>query len=549
MRFKQLAERANWKVGAGSGLCDEVAKQLITTRDGDVPIYVSTEDYFIYGVLVPTQLLVEDFVQDILAWNMTVPRGYGWGTSVNAGDIEPFLSEPLSHSGSSILDQGIATLFARRFEPSGNYIEPNQKLTHVLDLHSVDGKGWCRFNRLGEVVPTLLIDGSDGDVCTIDRDSLDFLLVAGELSLVRVVDVIKRDVRFTNGGSRLGEDYADLEHEIFFRTFHIEGETFSARGFDVVRISPARTARVRLVMQGKEPRKYESFTILDWKHRKVTEWDADPAKIGNYFVPSELPFGTSPVFFKPDVLTQYRTDPARFRVLPDQVECIGAWSLRYYVNEDGQVHVYLVDLASIPYEEQLGWKRWNEAPKGTIAQRAYTQDFKGEWETEYDPLLSLLQILQEFPAAPLGCAAIWALGKLPLTRNLDVLGYVVTESQKEFEDQILTLTQIVVEGLNRAGINGLADGLGCRDKQLGSIKQLARVMEALGVPSVPRGAILSPLFELQECRSSSVAHRGSSKVIGDHRTYYRELLRRCDESLRALAELVATSTFKLPVGK
>ncbi len=96
-----------------------------------------------------------------------------------------------------------------------------------------------------------------------------------------------------------------------------------------------------------------------------------------------------------------------------------------------------------------------------------------------------------------GCTPVWALGKLPTTRNLDFLGYVVTESQEEFEDQVLALAQIVVEGLKRGDINSLADALGCRDMQLGSIKQLAKVMESLGVAQDARDTIILPLVDIR----------------------------------------------------
>ncbi|MBX3218998.1 MAG: hypothetical protein KF795_00685 [Labilithrix sp.] len=550
MRFKQLADRTGWTIPANVPLkVESVADLLLACRKEDVPIYISMGDFLVYGVLVPSSLLTGDFAADILGWNMMVPPpGYGYGYGFSSGDIDPFLSEPLDHTGSTILDEGTAPLFMRRPAASGSYIEPNQWLTHVLDLHRAEAKGgWCRLNHLGENVPVLRVD-TDGAVCTIERDALDLFLVAGDLSLVRVVDVTKRSTDFSSVRYVPGKDYADAKAEVFFQTYEAQGTVISVRGFDVVRVTPERAARARLVMQGKEPRDYESFKIVDFKHGVVREWEADPAKVGNYFVPSELPFGTSPVFFKPDVLVQYRTDPARFRVLPDRVECVGAWSLPFYVNEDGQVHVYLVDLAAIPYEEQLGWKRFNEEPKGPIADVAYRQDFKGEWTRNYDPLLSLREIIQSFPAADVdaGNVTVWELGTLPSTRNLDFLGYVVTESQKEFEDQILALTQIVVEGLNRGEINRLADALGCRDKQLGSIKQLAKVMESLMVPEDARGAILVPFIEVQNLRSSSVAHRGSGKLEGDQRVYYRELLRRVDEAMRKLAELVTASTFKLP---
>jgi hypothetical protein len=36
------------------------------------------------------------------------------------------------------------------------------------------------------------------------------------------------------------------------------------------------------------------------------------------------------------------------------------------VNEEGQIHAYIVDLRNLPYEERLHWKAYNEPPKAGI---------------------------------------------------------------------------------------------------------------------------------------------------------------------------------------
>ncbi len=491
-------------------------------------------------------------MSDILGWNMGVPAGYGVAHSYKKDDIQPSLADPLDHTSSSILNRGLPPLYRREFETKGSYVDVDQRLAHALELHHLEAKGgWCRLNHLGETVVVLRVDPSGGFVCTLDREAMDVFLATTDTSFVRVVDVTTTSVGHDGARAVLGPEYRHPKNEVFLRTWMLGGRLFGVRGFDIIRLTPKRRARAHLIMRGQVPREYATFKILDFKHGKTVEWEANPEKVGNYFVASELPFGTSPVFFKPDVLTQYRTDPARFRVLPDRVQCVGTWSIPYYLNDEGQVHVYLVDLARLPYEEQLGWKRWNEEEKGPISGRAYTQDFLGQWTTDHDPLESLGDILTSFPVADSasGCTPVWALGKLPLTRNLDFLGYVVTESQKEFEDQVLALAQIVVEGLRRGDINSLADSLGCRDMQLGSIKQLARVMESLGVAEDARDTIISPLVEIQNRRSSSVAHRGTGTVDGDQRVYFRELLDRSDKSIRKLAELVVAGVFKPPPPK
>ena len=74
-----------------------------------------------------------------------------------------------------------------------------------------------------------------------------------------------------------------------------------------------------------------------------------------------------------------------------------SWYLETYdINEVGQVHTYLIYLSRLPYEEQLYWKSFNEAPTAPISKRAFATDFQGEFYGEYDPLSSLRYALREF---------------------------------------------------------------------------------------------------------------------------------------------------------
>lgn len=547
MKLKKLIDWGN--SNARPPTPEDVAQLLTATRDGDIPLYLSNRPYFLFSVLVPNELLTGNFADDIAEWNTSAPSGFGWGFRWSEADAVPYLSEPLDRTSSEILDQGMAPLFVRYFEGRDSYIEPNQRLTHVLELHREGVEtNWSRVNELGELVPTLRVAETEQlSICTIDRDALNRFLVAADMSLVRLFVV-----NATNNSDLLrardpeNREWSSQPDEIFLRTTYVRSELVLVRGFDVVRVPATERDQVLRALQGHEPREYATFIINDFRNQRTVEWTSEPAKIGNYFVESELPFGTSPAFFKPEVLTQYRIDPNRLHVLPDRVECVGAWSIPYYVNDEGLVHAYLCDLSLLPHPEQLKWKAHNVAPDGGIAKQAWERDFMAQWSSDYDPLLSLRQVLQDFPAkdAKGSPTAIWALGNLPPGRDLNFLGYVVTTARKEFDDQVIALVQIVVEGLNRGEINRLGDKLGCReDKQLGSLKQLSKVFESLNVDPALTKLILDPLIEIQGIRSRSVAHRGSSPISGDQRQVFRDLLTRCDKAMRALAELVRNGVF------
>ena len=317
------------------------------------------------------------------------------------------------------------------------------------------------------------------------------------------------------------------------------------RGFDLVEVDASARERILVRMRGDEPRQYATFLIHDWKNKRVVEWSSSPDEASNYFTGGDLPYGISPAYFKPEVLLHYRANPEQYRVLPDRIECIGAWSLGYYVNDEGQVHAYLCDLAKVPFEEQLRWKASNERPRGGLAKEAFIQDFEGQFVDDYDPLLCLQEILREFPQEDANGSVcdIWTLKATSAECNPEVLGYVVTGGVKEYHDQVLNLAKIVVEGLSAKTINRLSKRTGCRDEPLGTIRQLGRLLDALGVKSSQRDAIVGPLAEVQEQRSKQVAHVGKDEARGDRKEAFRALLEHCESAMSALAGLVRQGTF------
>lgn len=362
---------------------------------------------------------------------------------------------------------------------------------------------------------------------------------------------IQRTARFLDGDIP-GESTEESEHfnaveEIFaHRAVYNSGNNQMSfmRGYQIIR--PQRSSKeMALIVEGREPRNYATYLIFDWKHDCVVEWSCDPDRLGNYFTESELPFTTSPAFFKPEVLAQYQQDPSRYSIDERRVECKNAWSLRYDVNDEGQVFVYIYDFNKVPYEVQLHWKAFNEPPRSGISARAIKADFQGRFDFSMTALQSLKALLKNFPTQDShgNHCQIWQLPKSSETRDLNTLNYVLTASKKEWEDQILTLAQLLVEGLNPKTINKLADALNCRDNSLGSIRQLNKVMEALGVDVYLQNIIIDPLLEIWKLRSSGIAHAGSSAISSDLRMHFYSTVEACERSMRMLAELIRSGTF------
>jgi len=525
---------------------------LLNTTDDEVPIYISESNFFLYSLIVPLKKLNDGYVEDLLKWNLMVSSGYGYGCSFSKDECVPFLSSPIENEGSKTLDDSLPLFFRRYFDgynsKDTSYIEINQLISHVLEIHWVEEKrAWCKLNELGEVIPIASwIQQDDLTLCTLRKEELDFYLFLADACLVRLFDVSRSlDWGLSSGGKEREEKWIKEEQEIY-ATRRIKGDPNNPlasflRGFQIIRCEKPRE-ELMLKLRGKEPREYASFVILDWKHGIEQEWTSNPEQLGNYFVDSDYPFETSPAFFRPDVLSKYRQDPSHYKIHERDIECKGGWSLRYDINEEGQIHVFIYKLSHLPFKEQLYWKSFNESPKAGISQRSFKTDFEGQWDTSYDPLRSLKMTLNQFPqhddkGNP---CPIWKMPNISETRDLTFLGYVVTESRKEWEDQILALSQVTVEGLNTSCINKLAEAQGCRDGKLGSIKQLGRILESASLSPDDIKIIIYPLNEVWHLRSAIVAHSGGNPPKGDLRKHFRELLTNCDSAMLKLTELVKT---------
>ncbi len=527
---------------------------LRNSSHGDTAIYVSVPGFFVYSLIVPLERLAEDYIENILQWNFTASPGYGCGYSFQNDIIQPHLCQPIEHTGSSVLN-GSNPVFFLRDNPfqavESACVEINQQVCHVIGAHWLSGKkAWCKLNDLGETTP-IAFNIREGNVlcCTLERSELDFYLFTSQSCLIRVFDVSRSEnwMAFDYNEAKK-QRVEDRENEIFAMHGICHNKKTSKpqvsllRGFQIIRCGASPEA-MESKLKGEEQRNYEAFIIHDWKNNRIIEWISDPDQHGNYFVESELPYGTSPAFFKPEVLLRYKQDPKRYRIQERIIECKWAWSLQYDVNEEGQIHVYICDLANLPHQEQLYWKSFNEKPRGGISKRAFKTDFQASWDLDYDPLRALKEILAKFPDRDCGNSPcpIWKMPKVPETRDVNFLNYVVTETRKEWEDQISALAQILVEGLSQKYIIKLAEELNCRDeeKKLRSIKLLEKIMEAKAVPDTDIKMVTKPLVQLWGYRSELISHSGKVDLtILEPRQHFRELLQACEQAMRKLADLV-----------
>jgi hypothetical protein len=142
---------------------------------------------------------------------------------------------------------------------------------------------------------------------------------------------------------------------------------------------------------------------------------------------------------------------------------------------------------------------------------------------------------------------IWSPGSADLDAMFSQLHYVLTESRKEWRDQIVELNKVVVEGLQESSIRAVAQALGCNNPNLKSIKLLKACLETGGVDAGTVAAIHDPLVTLNGLRSSSGgAHRGSGGPTAYLKVHYENLAAEVGNAVKLLAEQIELGRLNIP---
>jgi hypothetical protein len=489
-------------------------------------------------------------------WQSSPSDSWGYGYVFDKrSQPKHFISKPFESNYSKILEQAQPITFLRYFEGKGDkkgYVEVSQFLTHLHDLHFMDErKAYCRLNKDGDIeeVVKILYPPEGGYVTTIKQDVLDFHLFLNSSVLVRFFDrVIYNNEVGLDQKDQQKSDFSDETNEIYARRgilYNQKGVATSSwiRGFQVIRNKqPRKVMLARLTGKDLEPKKYETFIAFDWKHQRIAELSCSPRELGNYFVESDKPFETSPAFFKPDVLLKYKQDPEKYTLDQRYITCRNSWHLKTYdINEAGQVFTYLCYLGDLPHNEQMHWKQYNENPKAGISERALKTDFKAEWDLSYEPLSELKSSLEELSKNK---SELWTCHDSNLFAQLN---YVVSDSVKEWTDEIQTLDKLVVEGFNYSYLKSLGESLKCYKPNLGSIKLLGEILKAKGINNQEIEQIVSPLREIQFLRTKFAAHVSATiekdrirkekiSKYGALRNHFRNLVEQTDKGIKLLSE-------------
>ncbi|MFT3891731.1 MAG: hypothetical protein QM730_08880 [Anaerolineales bacterium] len=399
-----------------------------------------------------------------------------------------------------------------------NYWEVNQEYTHLTEIHWRPEKhAYCRFNERGDlesIVSVTLAEEKRNAISLVSFkwEPLEHYLVASNSSLVRMFDfTLFRPSSFNGWSNEQRQDFY-ISDSFFYEQNIMPNHAAYTRGVQIIRpLRPEKKvfAEMKDGWFGKKNKDYAEFIAYDWRNGRIAKISTNPVATANYFNANTnpLPFELSPAFFRPDVLLKYKADRDKYTVSERTISCRSAWYLKGFdVNEAGQVHAYICDLRALPYEEQLHWLSFNEPPKTGISERAFINDFKGEWTTNFtEPLQKVLSVVHKWDHDKV---TWWTLRNNSLP---DRVNTPLTESRDEWAEAFMDLAKLVIEGFETKVIRTELENLEIHyekdEKTIALLEKLLNKGNALG-----ESQRLSGLRTVQLLRSKIKGHVGGNEA-------------------------------------
>ena len=332
---------------------DTVAFLRANAQDDELVVYASLPHVYIHAVSIPASRVEPPDVDDLLSWNFGAYDS--WSTSLQFRPPAISIEPPLSHTSSKTMDGGEKLIFPRTFQGligDKTYYEPLQAFLHLFDLHFVrERAAYCRLDQRGDLEDFIRIvplgdrhGHRNGTAVVFRRHLLNEWMALTESAIIQMFDFTR--LRLSEGTDwDLAERQRVVDGDLIYRQARDASHASYMRGVHIVRPQMTKEDLIReqLGQSNRNRREYVSFLAHDFKNKTVREISTAPDATANYFTESDLPFETSPVFFRPEVLQKYKADRDKYRLDEWSISCRGTWSLQTYdINEAGQVHTYIV---------------------------------------------------------------------------------------------------------------------------------------------------------------------------------------------------------------
>lgn len=542
-----IDKAADWLVGAE----DSVTFLKANAQSEEIVIYASGPAVLIHGVLAPAEQVTPADQEDLMHCFVETDESWVIQKSYGGGEGHKVYLEPPLRQGGKSLSGGEKLIFRRSFhgvQKGESPVELSQKLVHSLGLHFVSERNaYCRLDDRGDIEDVIRILRTEiGDIresltaVTILAKDLSTYMALANMALVFMFDFtrVARD-SFNGWGdhNRIDRSAPDL----FYHGGGIANASY-VTGRMIVRTAISLQQLIDDWKEESNPtkREYATFKIFDRKNGVEIETSCAPEFLSNYFQESNLPWEISPAFFRPDVLHRFKSDPEKYTLDDRTISCRNAWYLKGYdINEAGQVHAYIGDLARLPIEEQRYWQSFNEWSKGPISKRAHENDIMGEFSSEYDPLHLLKYKIGKLNDTP---PAWW----LPRSsEHLDAARYPATDSTFEWANEIMALDQLVVEGFQLKPLRKVLEDKGAKaEPSWASLRVLGAILVATGLSEDQAKTTLTPLSRLHGLRSTLRAHssitekdkeeRLARSTHGTLRAHFKWLAGECDRAFDAV---------------
>ncbi|MBB5428279.1 hypothetical protein HDG40_006466 [Paraburkholderia sp. JPY158] len=562
---QKLMDILNPDSGVGIGRKEEQAdlyELLAGERRADKTILYASAmgpwgSVFVHSVLVPKSSIKLRDKGGFTNWQGNPYDGPSCGLVYGGGEGARVEYDNGALGTRGMLAAARRLIFARSFDVlhSGDtYYELAQELTHAHGLHWVEERSaWCRLDERGDVEEIARVElsrestgGVKTTVVAISREVLDLHMAATNTCVLQMFDSDVHSAGFHGFSGGAEKQFVDTEASLVMKYRLDSNRASYFRGAQV--LSPPMNAQElgeAMYTKGQQPSQYATFIAQDFKNGRIANVSCNPSSLASYFEKdSTLPFQTSPVFFRPEVLDKYKADPDKYKLQSRSIACRNAWYLKTYdFNDAGQVHTLICYLGNLPYDEQLYWKSFNERPKAPISKRSFKSDFQGTFDNERDPLDQLKEALRNLSDSKLD----WFSVREP--NLLDQLQYPLTSSIKGWNEVIVTLAKCVTEGLEKRFLEKAARARGSAgDQRWGSIKWAEELLKRLEVDDDRVEEICLPLFEVQRLRSKLGGTHASGneateirkqlvKKYGTPLAHIKALAAQLSESLAALTEL------------
>ena len=256
----------------------------------------------------------------------------------------------------------------------------------------------------------------------------------------------------------------------------------------------------------REEEDYINFIIGLHENGDSVQYSCDPDGLANYFGANpDAPNHLTPVFFSREVLTKYYAHPERYSVEDGFLRCQGLWGLKLDNNHHEYIVVFLGDLGeALSADEQMYWRSYNVLPEGKISKSNFKRSFlaRPTAPEQIDLMFKacFIRFLENWKAV-MGWSIFLKLAEAD-QHLFEALHIPLTNSQAEFDSQILALTKLMIDSLNENEIVKATPGDNTERKGISKFDQF---LKAHQYPS--HHQLIQFLRKLQNLRSSSVAHR------------------------------------------